>query len=174
LALLSVLLLSSTRLLSLLGRLLHRQESAIDATTYILSYGFKSIFLGLDHLRTEVGLPAFELANTWAPALITTLVLTCDAAGALINFRFHRVSCKVATNVAGTAFIFGSSIYCGTFLLGTNFIYRLTFLLLCLPQLQDWSQQESEKNTRIMCWLLMTVSAVLWLNGLHLVSQTPS
>jgi hypothetical protein len=134
-------------------------------TTFILSYGYKSIFLGLDYLRTEAGLPVFGLADTWAPILLTALALICATAGALFNVHSHRVSCKVATNLAGTAFIFGSSIYCGTFLLGTNFIYRLTFLLLCLPQLQDWCRQESEMNRPIMCWLLITVLAVLWLNG---------
>jgi hypothetical protein len=53
-------------------------------------------------------------------------------------------------------------------LLGTNFIYRLMFLLLCLPQLQDWQirWRESEKAA----WmaeqgLFVTVLGVLWLNG---------
>jgi hypothetical protein len=30
--------------------------------------------------------------------------------------------------------------------LGTNFIYRLMFLLLCVPQLQDWQIQRSERG----------------------------
>jgi hypothetical protein len=134
-------------------------------TTFILSYGYKSIFLGLDQLRAQAELPALGLADTWLPVLAAALALICAAAVALINVRSHRVSCQVATNMAGTAFIFGSAIYCGTFLLGTNFVYRLTFLLLCLPQLQDWCRQESEKSRPIMCWLLMTLLAVLWLSS---------
>ncbi len=133
-------------------------------TTFILSYGYKSLFLGLDHLRSEADLPPLGLADTWVPILVTGFMLACASAAALGNLYSSGVPCKVATNVAGTAFVFGSSIYCGTFLLGTNFIYRLTFLLLCLPQLQDWCRQD-RKNGELMRWLLLTVLAVLWLNG---------
>lgn len=134
-------------------------------TTFMLSYGYKVIFLGLDHLCTEAGLPELGLANSRVPALLAAFALACGAVMALINLRYACVSCKIATNVIGTAFIFGSSIYCGTFLLGTNFIYRLTFLLLCLPQLQDWSRQDPEAKGQVLCWPLIVVLAVLWLNG---------
>jgi hypothetical protein len=74
--------------------------------------------------------------------------------------------CTVTNSVAGTAFLFGSGIYCGTFLLGTNFIYRLMFLLLCLPQLSDWQRKESAVDERkIELGLFATVLSVLWLNG---------
>ena len=76
--------------------------------------------------------------------------------------------CTVTDSVAGTAFLIGSGIYCGTFLLGTNFIYRLMFLLLCLPQLQDWQSQKlegKERSATIERGLLATVLSVLWLNG---------
>jgi hypothetical protein len=37
-------------------------------TTFILSYGYKSIFLGLDHIRSEAGLSPIGLSDTWLPA----------------------------------------------------------------------------------------------------------
>jgi hypothetical protein len=52
--------------------------------------------------------------------------------------------------------------------LGTNFIYRLMFLLLCLPQLQDWQIQRTSgrKATGYAeLGLLGIVLSVLWLNG---------
>jgi hypothetical protein len=135
-------------------------------TTFILSYGYKAPFLGLDHLRTEAGLNTIGLADTWVPIMAALLTLISAAATALISFHYGRLFCTVTDNVAGTAFLFGSGIYCGTYLLGTNFIYRLMFLLLCLPQLQDWQRGESDdKERKIERGLLATILSVLWFNG---------
>jgi hypothetical protein len=137
-------------------------------TTFVLSYGYKVIFLGLDHVRSEAGLSPMGLADTWVPACTATLVLICAAALAVNCIRTRNEICSVDTSVAGTAFLFGAGIYCGTYLLGTNFIYRLMFLLLCLPQLQDWQIRtwEDRKAVRIPeMGLFATVLAVLWLNG---------
>ena len=79
------------------------------------------------------------------------MVLICAAIAAARSLRHRREFCSADTSVAGTAFLFGAGIYCGTYLLGTNFIYRLMFLLLCLPQLQDWQirKHEGDKAARI-------------------------
>ncbi len=135
-------------------------------TTFMLSYGYKAAFLGLDHLRAEAGLNAIALADTWIPIALTILILILAAATALISFQHGRFFCAVQNTVAGTAFLFGSGIYCGTFLLGTNFIYRLMFLLLCLPQLQDWrrgSPDDAERKFKV--GLFAAIVAALWLNG---------
>jgi hypothetical protein len=137
-------------------------------TTFILSYGYKAIFLGVDHIRGEAGLSPIGLADTWVPAVTATLVLICAAAVAVNSFRNRRASCTVDVSAAGTAFLFGAGIYCGTYLLGTNFIYRLMFLLLCLPQLQDWQfrRYEGKEATGVAeLGLIGTVLGVLWLNG---------
>jgi hypothetical protein len=65
-------------------------------------------------------------------------------------------------------FLFGAGIYCGSFMLGTNFTYRLMFLLLCMPQLQDWQIRRDEGDTAVgiaELGLFGTVLGVLWLNG---------
>jgi hypothetical protein len=137
-------------------------------TTFILSYGYKAIFLGLDHLRSEAGLSPFGLADTRLPAATAALVLICSAAVAATAFRNGRKICPVDPSAAGTAFLFGAGIYCGTYLLGTNFIYRLMFLLLCIPQLQDWQTARSDDDAVsgiAKAGLFVTVLAVLWLNG---------
>jgi len=64
--------------------------------------------------------------------------------------------------------MFGAGIYCGTYLVGTNFVYRLMFLLLCVPQLQDWQVRgyDGDKAVRIAeQGLFGIVLGVLWLNG---------
>jgi hypothetical protein len=137
-------------------------------TTFILSYGYKAIFLGVDHIRSEAGLSPVGLADTWVPASTAALVLICAATIAVISFRNRREFCSVDISVAGTAFLFGAGIYCGTYLLGTNFIYRLMFLLLCVPQLQDWQirRREDDKAAGITeLGLFGIVLGVLWLNG---------
>jgi hypothetical protein len=137
-------------------------------TTFMLSYGYKTPFLGWDHLRSEAGLNPIGLGDTWLPTFTSIATLLAAAAAAVLSWRHGRMFCPVADSVAGTAFLFGSGIYCGTFLLGTNFIYRLMFLLLCVPQLLDWMSQKSydkERTSSIETWLLVTVLAVLWLNG---------
>jgi hypothetical protein len=137
-------------------------------TTFILSYGYKTIFLGMDHLRMEAGTGPMGLADTWAPAITVALVLMCAFGVALSGFRKRCGFCSVDVSAAGTAFLFGAGIYCGTYVLGTNFIYRLMFLLLCLPQLQDWQiQRASDRKATgyAELGLLGIVLSVLWLNG---------
>jgi hypothetical protein len=137
-------------------------------TTFILSYGYKTIFLGVDHIRSEAGLRPTGLADTWVPAFTAAVVLICAAAVAINSFRNRREYCSVGISAAGTAFLFGAGIYCGTYLLGTNFIYRLIFLLLCVPQLLDWQARrcEGDRTARIAeQGLFSTVLGVLWLNG---------
>jgi hypothetical protein len=137
-------------------------------TTFILSYGYKAIFLGVDHIRGEAGLSPIGLADTWVPATTAAVVLICAATVAINRYRNRREFCSVDISAAGIAFVFGAGIYCGTYLLGTNFIYRLMFLLLCLPQLQDWliRRREGDKAVGVAELVLFgTVLGVLWLNG---------
>jgi hypothetical protein len=137
-------------------------------TTFVLSYGYKAIFLGVDHLRSEAGLSPLELADTWAPAATAALILICAAIVAINSFCNRHEFCSVDNSVAGTAFLFGAGIYCGTYLLGTNFIYRLMFLLLCLPQLLDWQVRKRDAAAvagMIEQGLFGIVLGALWLNG---------
>jgi hypothetical protein len=137
-------------------------------TTFMLSYGYKVIFLGLDHVRSEAGLTPVGLAETWVPASTAVVALICAAVFAVNSFRHRREFCAVDISAAGTAFLFGAGIYCGTYLLGTNFTYRLMFLLLCLPQLLDWQvrRRQGDGTARIAeLGLFGIVFGVLWLNG---------
>ena len=134
-------------------------------TTFILSYGYKAPFLGWDHLRSEAGLEPVGLGDTWLPMLASLITLAGALGTALaMVWRGPKFS-MIADSSAGTAFLFGSGIYCGTFLLGTNFIYRLMFLLLCVPQLQDWIDEQPHRQALAIRALLVTILAVLWLNG---------
>jgi hypothetical protein len=137
-------------------------------TTFVLSYGYKTIFLGVDHIRSEAALSPIGLADTWLPAITAAIVIICAVIVARDSFRNQREFCSVDMSGAGTAFLFGAGIYCGTFLLGTNFVYRLMFLLLCVPQLQDWQDRGAygDRTARVAeQGLFGIVLGVLWLNG---------
>lgn len=136
-------------------------------TTFTLSYGYKVIFRGIDHIRSEAGLSPMGLAETWAPACTAAVVVICAATVAVNGFRNRREYCSVHKSAAGTAFLFGAAIYCGTYLLGTNFVYRLMFLLLCVPQLLDWQARSGGgKSVGVAeLGLFGSVVGVLWLNG---------
>src|SRR5262245_1275450 len=130
-------------------------------TSFMLSYGYKVPFLGLDHLRAEARLGAIGFAHTWVPITLAMITVTLAAVTALSNFRYGSV-CAAAESVVGTAFLFGAGIYCGTFLLGTNFIYRLMFLLLCLPQLQDWASATFVDDNRTVTSARVLLGAILF------------
>ena len=137
-------------------------------TSFMLSYGYKVLFLGIDHLRSEAGLTAIGLADTWIPMglVLTTVILA--VATALCHSRPESSFCQVTDGVAGTAFLFGAGIYCGSFLLGTNFVYRLMFLLLCLPQLRQWAEGTLADDRRTVTSarvLVGTILFALWMNG---------
>jgi hypothetical protein len=133
-------------------------------TTFKLSYGYKVIFLGLDHMRAEAGVSPIELANTLLPVSLVVVALIFAVVAALRTFRHGSLVCQIIDGVPGVAFLFGAGIYCGSFLLGTNFIYRLMFLLLCLPQLQDWSSAGDRTGT-IARVFQVAVLLVLWSSG---------
>src|SRR5258708_13078762 len=99
-------------------------------TSFILSYGYKAIFLGVDHIRSEAGLSPIGLADTWVPASTAAMVLICSAAVAVNSFRNRPEFCSVDISAAVTGFLFGAGIYSCTYMLRTNFIYQLIFLHL--------------------------------------------
>jgi len=136
--------------------------------TSLLSYGYNVPFFGIDLLIDEAHLDRVNLAGSWIPIALAVLVLVFSASIAWRTAQQGNSACAVSEGVSGTAFLFGAGIYCGTFLLGSNFTYRLMFLLLCIPQLQDWQTSnaiEKTKTAAIANGVLVAVLLALWMNG---------
>jgi hypothetical protein len=68
----------------------------------------------------------------------------------------------VSFGLARLLFIAGASIYCGTFILGSNYDYRQLFLLLVLPGLFEWARNLSEKNVRWAWAALLCIMIMAW------------
>jgi hypothetical protein len=60
------------------------------------------------------------------------------------------------------AFRIGGSIYLGTFLMGSNYDYKLAFLLLTLPQLMSWARSAIGPMARTARWTLVGVIVSTW------------
>lgn len=131
--------------------------------TYVVSYGYKVLFVGLDHLRSQGGRDPIRLADTSAPLAALVVVFGIAALVAMKRSVRGEVPLLVGKTTAGNAFLFGAGIYVGTFTLGSNFMYRLAFLLLCLPQLQDWTSHS--RNPACARALIVAILCALWSSG---------
>lgn len=107
-----------------------------------ISYGYTIIFDRIEFLYAPwLGLNVAGLSKSWIPHAAVILALVLSGAIALLAFRWGAQACRLDDGRDGTSFLFGAGIYCGSFLLlGTNYTYRLIFLLLCLPQLFEWME----------------------------------
>jgi hypothetical protein len=107
------------------------------------------------------------LTASWIPIVAVALVLFLAVSSALAVWRRGRAQYRLDEGSDGVAFLFGSGIYCGSFLLlGTNYTYRLMFLLLCLPQLFDWMEtpRDDDAGARRMAYLLLGSCLIsMWL-----------
>ena len=128
----------------------------------MVSYGYKVIFIGLDQTLNGASL---GLADKWLPIVVLVAALILAVAVATWSIFRRHFWCSVGNNVAGTAFLFGAGIYCGTFMLGANFTYRLIFLMLCLPQLLDWQGRVSQLTISAARLLTIAILLTLWLNA---------
>ncbi|MBT7781674.1 MAG: DUF2029 domain-containing protein [Anaerolineae bacterium] len=100
--------------------------------------------------------PVFDYDSLLAilPHLVGLAVLV---AVLVISLRTHSIpSSRNSRNLA--AFRMGAFIYIGTFLLGNNWDYRLTFLLFTIPQLTDWIYTEKGKHRFLV---LLTISLII-------------
>jgi hypothetical protein len=86
---------------------------------------------------------------------------------ALLIWRRLRGRGADAVQTGGEAqdfFLVGALVFCGAFLAGRNWDYRLCFLLMCLPQALAWAEAAA---TRTMGrWLAWSIVAALWIGEL--------
>lgn len=90
------------------------------------------------------GIDLPKLASGSASTVLVALALAAIALGLAAMLRRY-VDWPNTTEVTGRLRLFwlGSLVYLGTFLLTRSFDYRMTFLLLTVPQLLEWSSERS-------------------------------
>jgi hypothetical protein len=136
----------------------------ISPVSPYISYGYTIIFDRFELLYApRLGLNVAGLSKSWVPHAAIVFVLALAAAIAVIAWRKGTEALRLDDGRNGTAFLFGAGIYCGSFLLlGTNYTYRLIFLLLCLPQLFDWIER-SKTSRRIAQLMIVSCIVSMWL-----------
>jgi hypothetical protein len=92
------------------------------------------------------------------PIVNWSLVAIAVAAAALIA-RWWSPPSRGDQTVDMDAFVAGTAIYAGSFILEHNFDYRLVYLLLVVPQLLRWA-----RRSRFAALVLLTVVSTLWLS----------
>ena len=87
-------------------------------------------------------------------------VLAICAVSAIFLFFKKSIPIRFEESITLDSFRAGAMIYIGTFLLGSNFIYRLMFLIFVIPQLAIWIESLHGKY-KILSFL--TSLSVVWL-----------
>jgi hypothetical protein len=99
------------------------------------TYHWNRIGYGIDQIATALagrGLPAAPILSSSIAVLVATAAVGGWA-------RARTALTGQVSPAALAAFHCGAAVYVGTFCLGSNFDYRLVFLLLTLPQLVGWA-----------------------------------
>lgn len=132
------------------------------------SYGAE---VGPDSLRGWLARNVWGALGDEPVGLLATplLLLLASGAATLIGWRQQKLvdwrrqdERGNLPSLATDAFIAGAAVYAGSFAVMRNWDYRLTFLLLTLPQLARWSW-ERPAPVPFPRFTLVTVLAALWL-----------
>ena len=118
------------------------------------SYGAEVAFVGLAKYFGVASAPAWKLP-----------ILGFVAAVALLLGFGNRTSFALSADRWGAGFATGAAIFLFSFCVASSFDYRLSFLLLALPQLMDWSADRGSLAQR--CLARVTIAAILialWLS----------
>ncbi len=122
------------------------------------TYHWNRISYGIDQITTSLagrGLPAL-------PLLLASIGVLVAAVLSGLRRRARMRLASTPSPAALAAFRCGAGVHIGSFCLGSNFDYRLVFLLLTLPQLVHWTQHGTRRSRRWAGSLLVVTMVLLW------------
>jgi len=123
-------------------------------------YGATAFFAVPIGARLGADLPPF--ARTLIGEGVATAVLLAAAVAAWRSVRRGVAAYDLGAGTTSAAFQFGAGIYCLTFMLGSNYAYRLVFLLLLLPQIFDWIESGIRLSRTAALTLLLLMLGAMW------------
>jgi hypothetical protein len=126
------------------------------------SYGYRVEFLAVGAASARfTRFPAHIATDLALPFLIVfcaaTILVAWRKREFLVSFLFK------SSHKERTAFLAGAAIFSVTFIIGSNYNYRLIFLLLIVPHLFATLRDSEERVQRVSRYLLGIVLAVFWL-----------
>jgi hypothetical protein len=75
----------------------------------------------------------------------------------------RRTAEAAVPSLALDAFLVGGAMFLGTFLIGSNYMYRLLLILMTMPQLLQWMRDPGTRG--VTTPILLVVLALLWLSA---------
>jgi hypothetical protein len=127
-------------------------RSAVSTTDWA-SYGIAVNWLGLESLIHNP-----LLSKLVCYAVIGAMMVLC----VLLPARTPESQEAAADKLHIDAFRMGASIYVGTYLLGSNFDYRLMFLLFTIPQVMQWLSNSDSRLRRVARIIVACVLCSMW------------
>ena len=128
--------------------------SAIVRNTWTvanISFGSKVVFLQLDWWRGPINTTAWSIASLAVAAAVATIIV-------------KRTSTPVFSPQTVDSMLIGMSIYTGIFaLLGSNFNYKLSFLIFAVPQMLQWIRHQNAYRTFAGVFLA-TMALAFWMS----------
>lgn len=97
----------------------------------IWSYGASSLALAVQYKLKTMFQLVVHIPTSSVLVLLAVLLMGCS----FLIQRRHQLFESNATNLEKRLFLAGLGIFCGTFLVSSNYDYKLCFLLFCLPYL---------------------------------------
>ncbi|MGB0562290.1 MAG: hypothetical protein ACPGVO_10850 [Spirulinaceae cyanobacterium] len=130
-----------------------------------LSYGMNVLWLGVSqNISPLLGkiIYLLSLASIAAIFLLIFFTLVQPSRFGLANQELHFNDGTLSLD----AFRVGTSIYLGTFLIGNNWDYRLSFLIFVIPQLSLWLNSSSRRLRWCSSATLLATFVSMWYLGL--------
>jgi hypothetical protein len=110
--------------------------------TAVSTTGWDSYGIAVNWLEVERLIHHPLLSKLVCYAVIGAVIVLC----VLLSARGSQVAAADQLHI--DAFRMGAAIYVGTYLLGSNFDYRLMFLLFTIPQLMQWLRNSDSRLRR--------------------------
>ena len=99
----------------------------------IIAYGARTLAKAFYHLSIEYDFFVSDQNYHYFKNFIILLTSLYCLGIFIIGYLFSKIKINNISNNFETYFISGASIYIGTFIIGSNFDYRLIFLILTIP-----------------------------------------
>ena len=161
--------------LVLILQVLPHSRSITQNTTYgiVMVHGYLTGFWRLQaflqgdtHYLVRATADPINSAFTLA-ARLALLVAMGLAAGLALRWRNQRWLPALPQDRYGAWYLLGTGVFVCTFLLPTNWIYRLAFLTLCAPCLLQWLGQQEWRIRSFPGLVLGVILALIWTERLY-------
>jgi len=119
----------------------------------MIAYGSRTLAKSFYHLSLEYNLLINEENYKYFRDLVILAFVFVFLLFLSCGYRYSKINNKKVSHETKIYFIGGASIYVGTFIFGSNFDYRLIFLIFTVPYLMSINNTKV-RNLMILCYVI--------------------